>query len=110
MSKVRNYINYIADDILKNDIKIDGDRIIFPWVMEDIIAHHNGPGRELVFYKHTATELIPWVDKNGWYPNDMTIFKEYVKSKYGAKDSEVNRVWRRVSDLLYDLAPTIKNR
>jgi hypothetical protein len=110
MSKVKNYINYIANDILKKDIKIDGSEIIFPWMMEDLMAHYNDPGRVLVFFKHTVTEMKPWEDDEKWYPNDMTIFREYVKAKYGVKDTEVGRVWRQISDLLYDLAPDYKNR
>jgi hypothetical protein len=109
MSKLKNYIRYIADDILKKDIKIVDDRIIFPWMMEDIITHYNDPGKELVFFKHTITEIMPWEDKEKWYPNDMTIFKEYVKNKYGVRDIEVKLVWRVLSDLLYDLAPQYRD-
>jgi len=109
MSKVKNYINYIVSDIIDNDIKIVEDRIIFPWLMEDIISDYNDAGMELVFYKHTITEMKPYEDKNKWFPNDMTIFREYVKAKYGVKDTEVGRIWRQISSLLYDLAPEYKD-
>jgi hypothetical protein len=109
MSKLKNYINYIANDLMKV-IKIDEDRVSFPWVMEDINNFYNDSFTKFPFWQHTVMEMSPYYHEDVInYPNDMEFFENYVVGRYGVKrGTEVNLVWKVVKDKLYDLAPELR--
>jgi hypothetical protein len=107
MDKKEKYIKFIVNSLMKA-INIEGDRISFPWMMEDMHNYYNDAHKEFPFYKHTVMEMKPYTLISDKYPNDNQFFDNYVIGMYGTKDDEVNEIWGLVKVNLWGLAPELR--